>query len=125
MAKTKEVVKATPQTQAVQLREAEMDLELIEARVKELRQNLLDNLKSQGVRRVDLENGDSYIIAQRDNLVITNERSALAWAFENPEARMKLDTSAALKVAKMSKLKWAKVETKEHLRITRAKNKEE
>ena len=117
----KAVARIDPPTYAVALRKAEEGLELVEAKVKEMRMRLLENMKSQSVRRVDLENGDSYIIAHRDSLVIKNERMAFAWANENPEARMKLDTSAALKVVKMGGIKWATIEPKEQLRITRAK----
>lgn len=115
------LAKIDPPTYALALHIAEEELALLDAKVKEMRARLLENLTSQGVRRVDLENGDSYVIAHRDSLIIKNERAAFAWANENPEARMKLDTSAALKVVKMGGIKWAAIEPKEYLRITRAK----
>lgn len=121
MKTNKAVILAEPQTLATELQSIEHNLALFEERRDKIRQDLLASLKAQGVRRVDLESGDSYIIAHRDSLIVSNTMAAQKWALENPEARMKLDTSAALKVAKSGKLKWAKVEDKEHLRITRAK----
>ena len=84
------MVKAKPITLATELQEIENSIELFEARRSQIREALLKKLKSQGVRKLDMVNGDSYIITQRDNVVYKNESSAKAWCLENPEARMKM-----------------------------------
>lgn len=119
--KTKEVTKVEPQSLATQLHEIEEGIALDEARAKVLRELLLENLQSQGVKFVRLANGDSYTVAERNNLVIKNQISATKWAMENPEARMKLDTSKALEIAKQGKSKIFGVEKTYSLRISRAK----
>lgn len=103
----------------------EATIKKMEDEAHTLRDYLLQDLKSRGIRRADLENGDSYIVYPRNKLVIKNEMSAQKWWMENPEARGKMDTSKAIEVALMGKLKWAKIEKEEYLRISRQKaNKE-
>jgi hypothetical protein len=92
----------------------------LEERKDAIREQLMQNLKEQGVKSVRLENGDMYIRAERMKLVIKDERKAMQWALENPEARMKLDTSAALTVARMGE-KCFGVGSTEYLTIKRHK----
>lgn len=107
------------------LNDLELTIKKMEDEAHTLREYLLQDLKSRGIRRADLENGDSYVIYPRNKLVIKNEMSATKWWMENPEARGKMDTSKAIEVALTGKLKWAKVEKEEYLRISRQKaNKE-
>jgi hypothetical protein len=74
---------------------------------------------------VDLKNGDSYILYPRNSLVIKDKMAAQKWFLKNPEARGKMDTAKAMEVALSGKLKWAKVESEEYLRISRAKKQED
>lgn len=108
-------------TLAQELHDIEHDMAFFEARAKLLRTELLKTLVKQGVRRVDLLNGDSYVVYPRNKLVIKNEISAQKWWMENPEARGKMDTAKAMEVALNGKLKWCKVEKDKYLRISRAK----
>lgn len=107
---------------ATMLQSLEMEAQIRDTQIKAMREALLESLQKQGVRRVDLENGDSYVVYPRNKLVIKDKMAAMKWATENPEARMKLDNSAAIEVAQTGKLKWAKVEQEEYLRISRAKS---
>lgn len=124
--KNKEVqVIATPlpaHTLASELNVIEGNIALLDRDAKFLRERLLSSLQAQGVRRVDLENGDSYVVYPRNKLVIKDKMAAQKWGIENPEARMKLDNAVAIDVALSGKLKWAKVEKEEYLRISRKKN---
>lgn len=115
--------KIDPTTTATELHDLENTIALFEKRAAELRAQLFKTLKEQGVRRVDLVTGESYVIYPRNKLVVKSELAAKRWALENPEARMKLDTSKAMEVALSSKLKWATVKKEEYLRISRAKSK--
>lgn len=123
MAKSKELASVQPIPLAAELYEVEHTLAIFEKRRDEIRDRLLKSLLAQGVQFVRLENGDGYSVAHRSKLVVKNTRSAQAWALENPEARMKLDTGAALKVAKMGS-KIFTVEDSPYLKITRAKDEE-
>lgn len=112
----------TPQTTlASELYQLEDEANLLDAKIKAIRTELLETLQKQKVRRVDLENGDSYIVYPRNKLVIKDKMASIKWATENPEARMKIDNAAAIEVALTGKLKWAKVEKEEYLRISRNK----
>ena len=110
-----------PITLATELHEIENNIALFDKRAKELRAQLLESLTAQNVRRVDLQNGDSYVVYPRNNLIVKDEFAAQKWGMENPEARMKLNTSKAIEVALKGKLKWATVEKENYLRISRAK----
>ena len=118
---TKTLVKTEPLTLATELYLLEANADVLDAKIKLIREELLGNLKEQGVRRVDLENGDSYLVYPRNKLVIKDKMAAIKWACENPEARMKLDTAKAIEVAQTGKLKWAKVEQEEYLRVSHKK----
>ena len=120
MAKTKNTA-IQPLTLATELHAIESNIALLDERAKELRAKLLETLESQHIQRVDLENGDKYLVYPRNKLVIKNAMSAKKWGEENPEARMKLDTSAAIEVALTGKIKWATVEKENYLRISRSK----
>lgn len=117
-----EVYVKEPQTMATELREVERDIALLESRRDEIRADLLKQMLEQGVRRVDMEDGKSYIVAHRASVSIKDKFAATKWAMENPEARMSVDTSAVLAVAKVGNLSWATVEHKDYLRITSKKD---
>lgn len=119
--KTKELTKTQPLTLATKLHSIESDIAALQEAAKDLRHQLLQTMTSQSVRRIDLENGDQYLVYPKKTLVIKDEMAAQKWFLENPEARAKLDTTAAMKVALSGKLKWAKVETSDYLRISRVK----
>lgn len=118
----KTLTKVEPQTLAAQLWGIEQELERLTEMKDEIRNKLLKSLSTQGVKFIKLENGDSYTVAERNNLVIKNEISATAWAMENPESRMQLNKTKALEVAKLGKSKIFGVEKTYSLRISRAKN---
>lgn len=117
-----ELIEREPQSLAAELQEIEEIIDEQEQRAKELRAALLDQLQHSPFKKVVLKDGTSYVIGERDNLVIKNKISAQKWAFENPEARMKLDAAKALEIARMGKSKLFDVETTYHLRVTKPKN---
>lgn len=96
-------VRNTPLTIASNLFIVESEIDRLEKRKKELRDQLMEKLKDQGVVSVRLENGIQYIRSQRHSLKILDAKKAVAWGSENIEARMKLDSSAALKALKLDK----------------------
>jgi hypothetical protein len=106
---------------ASELHHIERLLGELEARKDGIRERLLANLKEQGVKSVRLDNGDLYVRAERMKLIVKDERKAMAWALENPEARMKLDTSAALIVARQGE-KCFEVGRTEYLTIKRQRS---
>ena len=108
-------------TLATELYILEANADALDIKIKAIRAELLESLQSQGVHRIDLENGDSYLVYPRNKLVIKDKMAAIKWAVENPEARMKLDTAKAIDVALAGKLKWAKVEKEEYLRVSHKK----
>lgn len=65
---------------------------------KELKETLFKSLKSQKVRSLKLEDGTTYIISERQTLKVKDEDKAWEWAMENPHARLKIDSGAALLV---------------------------
>lgn len=119
MKKTNTIVEAHPLTLAEQLFTIEEQIAFLEERKQEARDALFKSLKSQGVKRVDLENGVQYLIKPTTKLVIKSELSAKKWALENPEARMNVSRAAVTKVAKEGKIKWAQVEHGEQLTINK------
>lgn len=103
--KKKEVVPIFTQDYQVSLASElsgiERQLAVWETRKDEIRAELLNIMKTQGIRSVRLDSNEWYIRAQRNKLIIKDQHKAKQWALENPEARMKIDTSAALEVARM------------------------
>lgn len=93
----------------------------IAERVTEIRTELLAALKHQGVRYIRLDNGDAYTRAQgKRKLVVKNQLKAMKWATENPEARMKIDTGAAMDCAMDGSLPFFAVERgEEYIQIKR------
>lgn len=83
----------------------------LEEEEKKLRAELFDNLKRQGVKSVKLEDGTLFVITERQTLKVKDPEKAFAWAMENPQARMKIDTAAALSVFR-KELKMPKFFTK-------------
>lgn len=119
---TQEVAEREALSLAAELHEVEEIESKAAERSKEIRESLLNILVNSPFKAVTLrETGEVFTVAERESLVLKNERSALAWAYENPEARMKLDTSAAIKVIKMGKIKWGAIEIKAHLRVSKPK----
>lgn len=119
---------SSPAEQNATIAEALYNVEVmianLEEKKDEFRTQLMQNLKEQGVKSVRLDNGDMYIRAQRLKLVIKDEGKARVWALENPEARMKLDTSAALEVARLG-VKFFEVGHTEYLQIKRRRSNDE
>ena len=111
-------------TIAQELYDIEHDIELFDARAKLLRAELLENLTSQGVRRIDLQSGDSYVVSKRQTLEVKDVAKAEAWADSN--SCWKLDTTKAWKVLRRElKLpKFFGVKETEYLTIKRSKEEE-
>lgn len=118
----KTLTNAQPQTLAEELSTLQGQIDFLKEREEEVKESLKQILQYQGVRRVDLKDGRSYILYPKDSLKIKDKMAAQKWWLENPEARGKIDTSAAIEVAKSGKLKWAKVETHEYLRVSNKKD---
>lgn len=117
MTRKKDIVVVTPLTIAEQLRIVEEKAEVLEEKRQELRSALLESLKRQGVKSVRLDSGDMYVRASRARLVVTNQSAAMAWGRENPEARMKLDSSAAIEAVKRDLVTFGSLAYTEYLTI--------
>ncbi len=88
----------TPLSLATELRIIEMQIESLEVMKTLIRDDLLQQLKAQGVRSVKLDNGDQYIRTERAALVIKDATKARAFAEER--FAMKIDTAKVLKIIK-------------------------
>lgn len=93
-----ELTKVEPRTLATELALIQGQMGLLKEREDEIKEALLATLQHQGVQSIKLENGTMYVRNQRTSLKVKNEAKAWAWAMENPTARMKVDTAAALAV---------------------------
>lgn len=119
---TQELAEREALSLAAELHEVEEIESKAGERAKEIRAAILNILLNSPFKAVTLKKtGEVYTVAERASLVLKNERSALAWAYENPEARMKLDSAAAIKVIKMGKIKWGAIEAKLYLRVSKPK----
>ncbi len=121
MAKKTTEIKPHSETVAAKLFEVESQIAEWEEARKLLRTELLHSLAKQGVKSLKLENGDTYTVYPLKSVKITNERSALAWAYENPEARMKIDPAKLKQAVEVGGVKFAKITVEDHLRVSRAK----
>ncbi len=112
-------------TVATRLEQVLKAKEAIELEEKALRDNLIANLKEQGVQFVRLDNGTTFTRSHRETLAVKKgaEDAALKWSMENN--CMKIDTGKAMKILrrelKMPKF-FTRVVGEDYLTI---KNKEE
>lgn len=67
-------------------------------REKELKEALLLNLKSQGVKSVKLDNGTIYVRALRVALKVKKGDEDAAWAWAEKNNSLKIDTGTAKKI---------------------------
>lgn len=94
----KTITHIEPTTLATALVTVQGQIKILEEREDELKAELLQELKRQGVQSVKLDDGTQYIRNQRTTVKVKDEAKAWKWAMENPEARLKVDTAAALEV---------------------------
>lgn len=85
-------------TIATELHAVQIEKEAIEAREKELKDQLLSSLKAQGVTFVRLEDGTSFTRSHRESLKIKAgaEDKAFKWAADN--TCLKVDTTKAMRI---------------------------
>src|SRR3954467_4192242 len=95
---TKNKVALSPITVATELHAIEAEERRLTARKEELRKQLFDNPKKQGVASVKLKDGTQYIISKRHSLkpLLTMKDEAWKWAVEHNA--LKLDDSKAFKI---------------------------
>ena len=93
--KTKIVV-AEPKTLATELYEIQQEKAVLEEKEKELKDELLTSLKSQGVSFVRLDNGTSFTRSHRETLETVDEEKAREWAEKNN--CLKVDTTKAWRI---------------------------
>ncbi len=119
----KKAVEIVPRSESVaaKLYEVESKIAEWEEARKILREELLSSLAQQGVKSLKLANGDSYTVYPLKTVKVTNERAALSWAYENPEARMKIDPTKLKQAVEIGGVKFAKITVEDHLRVNRAK----
>jgi hypothetical protein len=91
-------VALSPVTVATELRAIEAEEKRIAARKEELRKQLFDSLKKQGVVSVKLKDGTNYIISKRHSLepLLTMKEQAWKWALEHNA--IKIDNSKAFQI---------------------------
>ncbi len=96
--KTKEIEKIESRqvTVATRLEQVLKAKEAIEIEEQLLRDNLMANLKEQGVQFVRLDNGTTFTRSHRETLKVKDEEKATNWAMDNN--CMKIDTGKAMKI---------------------------
>lgn len=92
----KTLAKSPELTLATELHTIQGQIEFLQERESELKNELLANLKSQGVTFLKLENGVTYTRSHRETLKIKDEAAATKWAQEHN--CMKIDTGKAMKI---------------------------
>lgn len=92
----KEITKTKELTVAENLYGIQEQIKFLQEQETTLKDELLANLKEQGVTFVKLENGVSYLRSHRETLKVKDEEKALAWAEKN--YCMKIDTTKAMKI---------------------------
>lgn len=101
--KTTKALKVHDQTTAAslasQLHTAIFHRKEWEAEEKKLRDQLLDNMKKQGVKTVKLDDGTLYVRATRSTITVVDDKAADEWAKQNN--CLKVDTAKALKIVRL------------------------
>lgn len=92
----KTLVKAQDTTVATELHAVQGQIEFLQERETELKTALLENMQTQGVTFVKLEDGTTYTRSHRETLKAKDEEKARVWAEENN--CLKLDTTKAMKI---------------------------
>lgn len=104
MAKKKEKLEIQqvrdPQTLAQTLMKIQSQKELIEIAEKQVKAELLDILKMQGVRRVDLEDGRMYIRVSKSTLSIVAGFKDKAYKWAETNNALKVDTGVVKDILK-------------------------
>lgn len=116
--KNKELVIGQPVTLAASLYTLQEQIKFLEDQADEVKGQLMENMKKQGVKTVKLDNGTLFTRAERQTLKITDQEAAEKWADEHNT--WKVDTNAALQILRRSLKKLPKffsVSTSEYLVI--------
>jgi hypothetical protein len=115
------MVKLSPVTVATQLHALEAEEKRIAVRKEELRKQLFDGLKAQGVVSVKLKNGTHYILNKRHTLepLMTMKDQAMSWALEHNA--VKIDTAKSFQILRhqLDMPKFFRVKTTEYLTVRR------
>lgn len=114
-----QLTKAPDITIAANLLGVQEQIKFLQEREDELKSQLLENLKKQGVRSVRLSDGSSYTIAERSTLKVVDEAKAKEWLDEH--YCWKADTAKALQILKreLKMPKFFKRQSTEYLTIKR------
>ena len=112
--------KISPVTTANELFAVQEEIAVLEKRADALKAALLENLQTQGVRRVDMANGKQYIVIEKStvSMVAGFKDKAEAWAKRHKA--MKVDTAKVKEMFedKLDKLpEGFKVSTTEYLTV--------
>ena len=111
----------SPVTVATELRAIEAEEKRLTTRKEELRKQLFDSLKKQGVASVKLKDGTLYLVGKRDSLepLMTMKAQAYQWALEHNS--LKIDTMKAFQILRhqLDLPKFFRIKTTEYLIVRR------
>lgn len=92
----KKLANVEPKTLAASLYTVQEQIAFLKEREDELKDQLVANLKEQGVSFVRLDDGTTFTRSHRETLKAKDENKARAWAEENN--CLKIDTTKAMKI---------------------------